>query len=253
MIQSIDRAVEILEILSKTNEGEPISAISSETGLAISTTHRILSSLMENKLVSQDSSTKYYKLGIRVLTMSVNFLNNNRIVSVSKYHLEELANKQKILTALFVLEAEEVVCVDCILDTHEYNAQFCVKIGSRMPMQSSAAAKIIWANQTDEELKNILEKKSPFERFTERTKCKPNEIFEDLKMSKLRGYAVCDEELERSVVAIAAPIYNFNSKAIAALSVTTFKGDEKVNEQLINDVILCAKKISYDLGYNSNK
>ena len=69
---------------------------------------------------------------------------------------------------------------------------------------------------------------------------------------KNKGFAICDEELEEGIKAIAAPIKNIKGKTIASITITGLAKRMSSNniERLIEVVTNLAKEVSKRLGYN---
>ena len=64
-VQSIERAVDILEFLYRKREEASIREISGETGLSGGTVHRILGTLRQRGFVYQNESNSKYWLGLK--------------------------------------------------------------------------------------------------------------------------------------------------------------------------------------------
>jgi IclR family acetate operon transcriptional repressor len=73
---------------------------------------------------------------------------------------------------------------------------------------------------------------------------------------RAQGYAVDDEENERGIRCVAAPIYNETGKAVAAISISApaFRVTKKViQETLKKEVMETAFKISQRLGFRERR
>ena len=84
----------------------------------------------------------------------------------------------------------------------------------------------------------------------------PAQLKEHLKLVKKQGYALDDEENERGIRCIAAPIYNETGRALAAISISgpAFRVTKKVvQETLKKEVIETALKISQRLGFKEGR
>ena len=82
-MQSLDRAIQVLDVLSKCPEGMPITELSDRIGLSLSTTHRFLQSLGDNDLVIQDPVSRRYKLGLKLLSLASGLLKSDRLLQMS--------------------------------------------------------------------------------------------------------------------------------------------------------------------------
>lgn len=247
-MQTINRVVKLLDFLSKYKDGVGVYEISESIDLPLSTTHRMLSSLEENEFVVQDKITKKYKLGIRILSLAVNILNDMDIIKISMPIIEEISSKYGKLMFLSVLESDRVICVDMV--NNAQGMKFYVQVGSHMPVYCSASGKSIVAYQDDKKIDEILESEKR-RKLTKNTKLNDKDIKNDLKMVRESGYAVCDEEMELGVVALSTPIRDRHGDAFASITIMLMKHLEYDKDQIIKDLKDASAKISSYLGYKN--
>jgi len=124
------------------------------------------------------------------------------------------------------------------------------RIGMKMNLYATGFGKAILAHLPENEIEEYLEivelKKRGKNTITD-----PNELKNELKKIRERGYAIDNEENEIGILCIGAPIFNYDKKVIAGVSVSMSLGraeEEKVDEY-IRYVKECAKNISKLLGY----
>jgi len=246
-MQSIDRAVQVLDLLSTHREGIPISEIGEITGLPLSTTHRLLHSLTAHSLAVQDPVTKRYKLGLRVLGLASFLLNNNRVIEAARPHMARLASSQGKLVYFCQEQNDEIVCVDSSMGSARINVQFYVQIGSLMPFHASAPAKAILAHSPPEKLERLLRKNSPLHRYTPRTISAPKEVLGEYRVCREQGYAVCDEEMEPGVCAVAAPVFGYDNGVLGSVALVDLKREDRM-EEMIRGIVGCARDISREMG-----
>jgi DNA-binding IclR family transcriptional regulator len=89
-IQSVDRALNILEMLAQSRQGLPLMQLSVQTGLNFSTCHHLLATMARRGYVSQDKHTKYYFLGNRIFGLSDGRTQQLDLLAYAKPALEEL-------------------------------------------------------------------------------------------------------------------------------------------------------------------
>lgn len=244
-MQTIDRVVTLLELLSKNKAGLGIYLISEEVKLPLGTVHRMLNALKEKGYVSQDQETKKYKLGNEVLTLAFNLLNDLEITKIAKPIMEELSTKHSQLFYLSILENNKTTCVDMVNNSDKMG--FYVKIGSVMPAYCASSAKAIVAFLDEVKIDEIIDNAEK-KKYTIYTKTYINEIKKDLYRVKENGYAVCDEEMELNVKAISSPIRDRYNKTIASITIVYLKNSQFDEEQLIKDLKSASSKISKLLG-----
>lgn len=245
-MQIIDRVLTLLELLSSNNDGYMITEISEKLELPISTVHRILSSLKKHNYIEQDEETKKYKLGLNVLNLAVNLLNNNDVRAISRKHIKKISMKYNNLVFLTLMQNDVAICIDTVESSGNMN--FYVKIGSEMPINATASAQAIAAYMKENEVNEILEKQYS-KKYTSRTLTEVESVKKKLKQIRETGYAICDEELETGTVAISVPIRDFSKKVIGSITMVEIKLDTSIQEKKIIDLKETAKVISCALGY----
>ena len=129
------------------------------------------------------------------------------------------------------------------------------RIGLRNPAHSSAVGKVLLAHLNVQEYNQFLGSKGLFRR-TENTITDTAQFTEHLLLVRTQGYAVDDEENERGIRCVAAPIYNAAGDCVAAISISgpAFRITKKVvQETLKKEVMETAFNISQRLGYRERR
>jgi len=252
LMNAIEKSIHILNYLSHAERSVGISELSSKLLFPKSTVHRILNSLSSYSLVSQEKETSKYKLGLQILEYSNSFYNSFDFRKVAKPILKDVCRETELTTFLTTWYNGKDICIDSITpsqksDTH----QLFVEVGKKMPFHCTASSKVILANQPIEDIKRIISKE-PLLRYTPNTITEPKKLLEHLLEIKNKGFAICDEELEEGIKAIAAPIKNIKGKTIASITITGLAQRLNSNnmERLIKIVTDAATEISKRLGYN---
>lgn len=249
-MQLVERTLDILTALSKEPSGSSVSEIAEKVGLPNSSTHRILASLKKAHFISQDSETKKYHLGYKVLTLCSNMIKENSFATTARPFMQELADKFNKTVTLCVMEGRNVICLDYI--ESKDTTMFLVRTGFAMPPHATSAGKAIQAFMPIEKVKSIY-KDNNIDKLTSNTKTDLSEFLRELEQVKLLGFAVSDEELQLGVQGVACPIFDYNNKVVGSVSVTALKADDFFNEDTINALKDCADEISKNLGNDNLK
>ncbi len=252
LVQTIERVSSILDILAQSAQGISIRGLSSNIGLPKGTTHRLLSSLSYFGYVRQDPRTRNYFLGLKFVEMGQILLSQLDLRKEAEPFLRDLAERTKETIHLVILDRNEIVYIDKVETDHNPSGlKMASRIGLRNPAHSSAVGKMILASFSEEELRTFFKEKSLVRR-TENTITDPVQLREHLKTVRKQGYAVDDEENEKGIRCVAAPIYNETGKTVAAISITApaFRVTKKtIQETLKKEVTETASRISERLGY----
>lgn len=244
-MQSVDRIVKILELLSKYKDGVGIKEISESIDLPLSTTHRIISSLKGHGYIEQDNVTKKYKIGVQILSLAIKSLNNMNIIDIVRPIIESLSTQYGQLVFLSIQQNYKTICVDMVNNSEQI--RFYVQLGSHMPAHCASSSKAIVAFLDNKDIDYILntEERKVYTRYT---KTETDDIKEEFAQIRKLGYAICDEEMEIGVKSISVPIFGYNRGVRASITIMLLKQFQYDEKQIIKDLKKAAKKISSLLG-----
>lgn len=256
LVQTIERVSSLIDILSQSPRGISIRDLSAKVKLPKGTTHRLLSSLTYFGFVRQDPKTRNYLLGFKFIEFGQLILSQLDLRKEAEPFLKDLAEKTKETVHLVFLDRNEIVYIDKVEADHgQGGLRMASRIGLRNPAHSSAVGKVLLADLPEEALEIFLRNKGlPWR--TDNTITEPNQLKEHLKLVKRQGYAIDDEENEKGIRCVGAPIYNETGKVVAAVSVSgpAFRVTRKViQEKLKEEVMDKAFKISQKLGYSERR
>jgi IclR family transcriptional regulator, KDG regulon repressor len=213
---TVERALNILELIASKQEALGVGEIAEELGLAKSTTHRLLETLKNNRFVEQIDTLDKYNIGIKAIEVGMSGLVNWNIVDISAPHIKQLASTLNETAFLAVYDQGEIVYVYKAEGNQAVTTN--AQLGMRKHVHCTSLGKAIVSNFHIEEVDNILTEKG-MRQFTNRTITDKQEYFEELSKVRLQGYAMDDEEVEEGLTCFAVPIFNYTGKAIAAISV----------------------------------
>lgn len=248
IVQSIDRAFTIIELLADHNEGLGITEISNGVGLHKSTVHRLLVTLIHKGYVMQDMDTNKYRLTLRLFELGSKRVENADILNVSKTYTKSLMESVNEIVHLVIVDSNEIVYIDKV--EADNTIRMTSNIGRRNPLYCTSVGKAILAFMSDEEVEEIWNN-SEIKKFTDHTITDLSELKSELKKIKEDGYSVDDEENEIGVRCVGAPVFNRSGKIEGAISISgpaIRVTKEKVGE-IGREVIKYADMISKELGY----
>lgn len=212
-MQSIDRLMEVLDRLSQNEEGVRISTLRDELDLPVATLHRLLKGLAEHGLVYQDSETKHYRLGFRLLRLADRVHWPQALKSSLFPYLVQLRDQFRETVFLAVYVGGEVVCLDRVEGTNRVH--YFAEVGAHLPMHVSSAGKAVAAHlpfaQVQRSLRNGLTAYTPVS-ITD-----VKEFQAHLAGVRAQGYALCVGEMEPGVWSVAAPVYESSGSVIGSL------------------------------------
>jgi DNA-binding IclR family transcriptional regulator len=251
-VQVIERGCKILNHLAQGRLSHSIHDLSREVGLPKPTVHRILATLRNFGFVTQDESSKEYRLGFRLVELGQIVLDQIDLRKVAKPFLTELAGQVEEVVHLVIMEQGKIAYLDKVEKVNELKSLRMVsRIGMRSHAHSCAVGKVLLSFLPENERAAIFKQRG-LPRMTKNTMVDPVLLNEHLAKVKVQGYAVDDAENEEGVRCVAAPVRNDQGRVMAAISVSgpsVRMTKERIHGGLKNQVIQTALKISRTLGY----
>jgi IclR family acetate operon transcriptional repressor len=200
-LQVIDRTANILQQLAGAPNGLTLSELSVATRLPPATCHRLLGALEDVRLVERDRASLRWKPGLGLVRITANIHRRSGVADVDRV-LEALRDQWQECFFLSVLSEREVVCIRSIETSDLHRMSVTVPLGRRLPMHASASAKAILAQLPADVRRGALTSAAR-PKFTEWTLTRVSDIEKDLEVTRERGYATCDQEMESGVLAHA--------------------------------------------------
>jgi DNA-binding IclR family transcriptional regulator len=252
LVQTIERVSLILDILSNSTHGISVGELSEKTGFPKGTTHRLLTSAAYFDLVRQDPSTKNYYLGFKLVELGNRLLSQLDFRTEARPYLKELAERTKETVHLVILDRNEGLYVDKVDAVgHTSGLRMVSALGARIPAHCSAVGKVLLASLSDESLLSVIKDKG-LPRRTENTITDIEELRKHLQMIRDQGFAFDDEENEKGIQCVGAPIIDQRGKVLAAISISvpTIRVDKTTLQTTLKDHLTeTAAQISQKLGY----
>lgn len=245
-VQSVDRAVTILEILARRGEAG-VSELAAELGVHKSTAFRLLAVLVARGLVEQPAERAKYRLGFGMIRLAGATSARLDLTGQSRPVSERLAAAVGETVNVAVADDGVIVNIDqvsgaSLVSSHNW-------VGQRTPAHATSSGKVLLANLPSDARDAALAR--PLERYTDRTVVDVLPLRTQLDEAVTRGYAYTVEELEVGLNAIAAPIRGHSRGVVAAISVSgpSYRLTEERLHAVAPLVISHAVEISFRLGY----
>lgn len=213
-LQSVDRALSVLELLARWSEGG-VSDLAVELGVHKSTAFRLLGALEGHGLVEQTEDRGKYRLGFGLVRLAGAVSSRMDLTRQVRPVLEQLANDVGETVNLAVLREHYVVNLDQALGpasvtTHNW-------VGELTPLHATSSGKVLLAH-VDPPQQQRLMKAGGLVVFTERTITDPDALSKEAVKVLEQGYAVAIGEYEAGLNAIAVPVHAPDGSVAAALS-----------------------------------
>lgn len=248
MIQSVDRAVSILDMLAQ-NGWSGGSEVARELGVHRSTALRLLGTLQRHGLVERDARTAKYRLGTRLQQLASVVTGELDLREEARPICERLAATLGETVTLDVLDALEILPIEQATGSSSFvNVSW---LGRRTPIHCTASGKVILAFGPETLRQRALS--NPLERRTAHTIVSREALLAQLATIRESGYGQTSEELEIGLSAIAAPVRSADGRVIAAVDVSgpSHRLTTAESPALVELTRAAAADLSRRLGYRT--
>ncbi|WP_109510224.1 IclR family transcriptional regulator [Nocardioides speluncae] len=244
-VQSVDRAVTIMEILARAGEAG-VTEISGELGVHKSTAFRLVAALERRGLVEQVEGRGKYRLGMGLLRLAGATTARLDVVQEARPITRKLAADTGETVNVAVLADRSALYLDQVagssaLQSHNW-------VGQHIPLHATANGKVLLLGLDGQRQGELLGR---LQAYTESTITTRDRLRKELVQVREQGYAVAVDELEIGLAAIAAPIHNAHGDVIASMSVSgpTFRLTQERIDQIIPPLVEAAAEVSHRLGW----
>jgi IclR family transcriptional regulator, KDG regulon repressor len=252
LVQTIERVSLILDMVGRSPKGASIKDLSMGLDLPKGTIHRLLSSLSYFGYIRQDTETKNYFLGLKLMELGVLLKDQLDLGKVAEPILRSLAEKTGETAHMVIIDMGEIVYIAKTEAPQTTGSLKMVsRMGSRNPPHSCAVGKVLISHFSEEELEHHIGERGLLQR-TANTIVDPNVLRRHLNIVKKQGFAIDDEENELGIRCVAAPVFDGKGRPVAAISISgpaLRVTREKIRDVLKVEVIKAASEISQRLGF----
>ncbi len=246
-VQSVDRAISVLEILARRGEAG-VSEVASEIDVHKSTAFRLLGALEVRGLVEQAADRGKYRLGFGLIPLAGSVADRLDVTQQGREVCRRLAAEMGETINVAVRQEHWAVNVDQARGPSTVSAHNWV--GRLTPLYCTASGKVLLAH-VPPEVRAALLAASGMARLTPATTVSVPELEAELARIRVEGLAVAVEEYEVGLNALAAPVLDRSGEVIASLSVSgpSYRLDEPHLRDLTGPLRSGAAEISRRMGW----
>ncbi len=243
-IQVIERMMSLLAALARHATPVNLKQLATETRLHPSTAHRILSVMVESRLVDRIEPGTY-RLGIRLLELGSLVKSRISVRQEAVPHMQTLHQALGETVNLSVRHDDEMVYIERTAAGASMMRVVQI-IGGRAALHITAVGKLFLAQDGAERCSDYA-KRTGLPKFTDNTFTDADSLAKELERIRRQGYAFDNEEAEKGVSCIGAGIYNDEGRLVAGLSVSA--PSDRLNRSWAAQVRQTADRISRAIGF----
>jgi DNA-binding IclR family transcriptional regulator len=247
---TVDAAAKALELLSVFSFREPrlsLADLASRTGIPRATAFRLLSTLEQSGFL--DKVHGAYQLGIKCFVLGNIVAGGLDLRETARPHLAALRESTRETTQIAILDHWQVVYLERMLSPLSVGYMRS-RAGAILPAYCTSLGKTLLAFRPEAEVEAWAATQK-FAALTPHTITSAKRLLKELAAIRERGYGLDQEEREKGVTCLAAPICNHTGDVVAAISVagpTQRMPRDLVGSDIAAAVVAAARAISLDLG-----
>lgn len=245
VVQSVDRAVTILEVLARVGEAG-VGDVARELEVHKSTAFRLLRTLAARGLVEQADDRGTYRIGLGLVRIAGTSAARTDLVQSTRVVGKQLATDTGETVNVAVLRDDAALYVDQIVGAAGLQAHNWV--GLRIPLHATSDGKVLLAALPPSDVDRLVHRLEP---YTERTLTRREELHRELAQTRRRGWATAVDELEEGLSAVAAPIHDVHGEVVASLSVSGsgYRLTPEALDEVAQQLVAAADEASRAMGW----
>jgi IclR family pca regulon transcriptional regulator len=209
--KTIEKGLLILSLFDRDHSKRSLSEISRITGINKTSVFRFVNTFIELGYLRKNSNNRLIRLGPKSFVLGQNFFHGYDLLQGVKPIIDKTSIQHNVSIDSALLHGRSLVSL--------YRRELPNLIYFRLPLlmddlHARALGKAVLANLEAEELTAFL-KSLRLTKLTPRTITKKEDLLNDIKATRNRGYSVNNEEYLLGLVCIGAPLINYNTKAVA--------------------------------------
>jgi DNA-binding IclR family transcriptional regulator len=223
-----------------------LTRIAERLDMPKSTIHRYLATLEAARFVRRDEVTGSYHLGYRFIEMASLILQEADLERWAQPHLERLSAECGETVDLAVLDGTQVIYLQVIESPRQ--VKIAATVGQRLPVFCTASGKAFLAYMPDDQVHHILSQGMP--RYTDNTRVSLADLYQDLRITRERGFAISEQEYERDINAVAAPILDAHGCPVAVIAIAgpAYRLSHERMVELGVSILATTKTIAREVG-----
>lgn len=248
-IQVLDRSLGILDALAEVNESLGPAELVRRLSLHKSTIHRLLAVLEQHGFVRKDPKEGKYSLGMKLFELGSRAVEGLDLRGRSEPILRRLVEVTRETAHVCILDGTDMVSVANVQGPWAMRSPSTV--GRRTPVYCTSVGKAVIAFLPNAALDDLVERLT-FTPHTRRTITTPAALRAELVRVRERGFAIDDEEIEKGLRCVGAPIRDHTGCAVAAISIAgpAFRLVDQRLPGIARAVTSAARGLSREMGYS---
>lgn len=243
-VQSVDRALSLLEALAEHDQPVPLNDLATASGLNVSTCHHLVATLVARGYVLHAGRNRGYMLSSKLSDLAQLSTQAFDLVDFVTPDLRDLNADLRESVQMAVLRGAALI-TQIRFASHVPTHVEPDELKKMRAAHATATGKAILAWLPEAEMARVISE-TGLAPFTENTITTLSGLIENLRLVRRSGYAVDNEELERNVICYGAALREGTGAVIGSISVSLPKSraNPDYREHIATAVVNCARRLS---------
>jgi IclR family acetate operon transcriptional repressor len=249
-IQSVDRALFLLETIAEAGGEATLTELATRTGLNISTCHHLLATLIQRDFATKVPGRRLYALGARILYLGHACLQVDLPRRAQPY-LENINRATGETVHLAALQGDSVVTLAVREARHAVRVG-TGRLGKVEAPHATSVGKAILAWLPEDKIRQFLA--GGMKRHTAKTITELPALLESLRVVRRNGYAIDREEYLPGVICVGAAIRDQAGTVIGAISASTptMRASEEHISLMRQEIVAATRGLCAEFGAPAN-
>lgn len=227
-VVSFETGLRVLEAFDRESPRLTLGELAARCGITRYAARRYMNSLMGLGYATSDG--KRYFLTPRVLRAGSVYLSDSPILAKLQPLLHQLTAEIEESTYLSVIDGDKTLVIAKATVNRITNRSH--SLGAHFPLFVTSAGLAISASLPSAELDGLLARYRPLA-FTGGTLMNPKDILAEVALTRNRGFAVSERQLDDLVRGIAVPLRDMQGNLVGAISANMFIGNESAEASVL--------------------
>jgi IclR family transcriptional regulator, KDG regulon repressor len=245
-VRSVERALDILLCFTREEPVRSLTQIAESVHMSKTTVHRLLTTLESKRFITRDKTTSLYRLGVRFIEMASIVLQDVELHRWAHPYLHRLSEQYGETVDLSILDGSHVMYLEVIESPRR--VKLAAAVGQRLPAYFTASGKAMLAYMDEDQVRKIITDNAT--EYSDNSAVAISDALTDLRQTAERGYAVAEQEYEKDINAVAAPIFDAERHPIASIAIVgpSFRMSKERLPDLGESIRSMAEVISKEVG-----
>ena len=244
-VRSVARAMDVLRAFTADRPELTLTEVAAATELDRAGARRLLLTLVDLGYLRHDD--RYYALTPQVLEFGYAYLSSRSLPQIAEPHLRRLTGELKEMTAVAVLDADDIRYVAQVPSPKLLSV--AIPVGTRFPAHATSMGKVLLAGIAPERLEARLGSMQ-LRPLTSSTITTREGMRAELAKVRKQGYVISDGDLEDGLRGVAVPVRDPSGAVFAAVNVSLdvhSAPEELVAREIVPPLEVTASRIEADL------